>query len=106
MIFFTLFAFLLALASASPTLTAAPVDNVDAAQTINDCDYSMYEDHTDVNSPWAADCMILADNILGDGTWRLNDNGEFRQLAQYGSCAFGVRDARFVDYSASSDTSV
>ncbi|KAK0751865.1 hypothetical protein B0T18DRAFT_486343 [Schizothecium vesticola] len=44
-------------------------------------------------------------NIFGDGTWRLNDNGEFRQLSQYGSCAFGVRDARFVEHSAFSDAS-
>jgi len=106
MVFYALLHFLLALASASPTLTAAPVGNVDAAQTINDCDYGIYEDHTNVDSPWAADCMTLADNIFGDGTWRLNDNGEFRQLAQYGSCAFGVRDARFVERSALSDAPV
>lgn len=100
MIFFVHFAFLLALASASPPMTAGPGSIMDAAHGINDCDYGTYEDHSYGDSAWIADCMHLADNISGDSTWYLNDNGEFRQLAQYGSCAFGVKDARFEEDTA------
>lgn len=69
MIFFVLFAVFLALASASPPMTGAPGDIVNAAHAINDCDYGTYEVKIHAGSPWAADCMKLADNIFGDGTW-------------------------------------
>lgn len=92
MIFFVLFAVFLALVSASPPMTGAPGGIVNAAHTINDCDYGTYEERTHAGSPWAADCMKLVDNIFGDGTWYFGDNGEFRQLAQYQSCAFSARD--------------
>ncbi|KAK1829973.1 putative necrosis-inducing factor-domain-containing protein [Podospora conica] len=70
--------------------------NVDAAQTINDCDninrwWPLRG--TDDSSPFIADCEKLADNIIGDGTWDLSSHGATRQLAQYKSCSFSAVSA-------------
>ena len=98
MILFAFFASLLALTSASPTpvnpgLSRSDIEQVQsrAAQEINHCDFGISEDLTDDKSPWGYDCDILTSNIAGDGDWELKLLGEYRQLAQYNSCAFGVQ---------------
>ena len=98
MMLFAFFASLLALTSASPTpvtpgLARSDIERVQsrAAQEIKHCDFGYFEDHTDDKSPWSSDCDVLTNNIAGDGDWELRLNGEFRQIAQYNSCAIGVQ---------------
>ncbi|KAK5658957.1 hypothetical protein OQA88_1775 [Cercophora sp. LCS_1] len=60
---------------------------------INDCSDSSFENQTSGGSPKADDCAQLAKNIQGDGTWTYDSGGTQYQLAQYGTCAFGVQSA-------------
>lgn len=71
---------LLAAAQCSPTLVART----------NDCGDSSFENQSSGGSPAVSDCQQLAANIVGTGTWTVSDSAGFTQLAQYGTCAFGV----------------
>ena len=63
------------------------------------CGQSTYENENSKDSPLAADCQQLSDNLKDYGTfedreateeWKVVTMGSHRQLAQYKSCAFGV----------------
>ncbi|KAK0730932.1 putative necrosis-inducing factor-domain-containing protein [Lasiosphaeris hirsuta] len=63
------------------------------ASSINDCGDTTWEDHTSGASPSASDCMNLAANIVGGGTWTFESGGTQFQIAQKDTCAFGVQTA-------------
>ncbi|KAK3362412.1 putative necrosis-inducing factor-domain-containing protein [Lasiosphaeria hispida] len=63
------------------------------AASINDCSGTTWEDHTSAASPNVLDCMQLANNINGGGTWTFESGGTQFQIAQKDSCAFGVQTA-------------
>jgi hypothetical protein len=70
--------------SASPSVIFTP-SNVQA----DHCGPSSFANQTSDASPLVDDCIHLANNIIGDGTWTSNPLGH-RQLAKYGTCVFGV----------------
>lgn len=70
-------------------MSAAVIFQATAA-SINDCGDSSFENQTSGASPTVADCLKIAENIAGGGTWTTWGNPQ-RQLVQYGSCAFGVQ---------------
>ncbi|KAK0751864.1 putative necrosis-inducing factor-domain-containing protein [Schizothecium vesticola] len=95
MIFFTIFTFFLALVSASVISKGpgrSPFAQLSTRQSINDCDVGYYEDRTDDKSPFIADCETLITK-LKHGTCYLILNGEYKQIAQYKSCAVGIVSA-------------
>lgn len=62
---------------------------------IDDCGDSTFENDTWCGSPLASDCRILANNIAGGGTWEVEAvTGVNHQLAQFGTCAFGVHGTK------------
>ncbi|KAF9054896.1 putative necrosis-inducing factor-domain-containing protein, partial [Panaeolus papilionaceus] len=63
---------------------------LDSGRGINNCGDSSFINQTSGGSPTVADCRQLAANIAGDGTWTV-ELLEHHQLAQYGTCAFGVQ---------------
>jgi hypothetical protein len=44
-----------------------------------------------------ADCQHLARNIAGGGTWTVTSAGAQHQLAQYGTCAFGIQGDKSIN---------
>ena len=95
MIFLTIFTFFLALVSASVISKVpgrSPFAQLSTRQSINDCDVGYYEDRTDDKSPFIADCETLITK-LKHGTCYLILNGEYKQIAQYKSCAVGIVSA-------------
>ncbi|KAK3361557.1 putative necrosis-inducing factor-domain-containing protein [Lasiosphaeria ovina] len=81
------------LAPNSDTLTYTPGPSSAARslteRAINDCDNSSFENQSTGGSPTVGDCQRLANNIAGDGTWTVW-TGTQHQIAQYGTCAFGI----------------
>jgi hypothetical protein len=73
----------------NPTSPSNIMPTGDASAKINDCGNSSFENQSSGGSPLISDCQILVDNIRGDGTWTTMV-GDQRQLAQLGTCAFGV----------------
>jgi hypothetical protein len=57
--------------------------------SINDCGDSSFTDESSSASPAVADCLQIAENIAGGGTWTVFPPFQ-HQLVQYGTCAFGV----------------
>ncbi|KAK1757767.1 putative necrosis-inducing factor-domain-containing protein [Echria macrotheca] len=87
-------------ASDSPSNTSAltpwisPIELAPAFYTldsINDCGSSNFTNESSDASPLVSDCLHLADNIRGGGTWVFQSGGTQFQLAQSGTCAFGVQ---------------
>jgi hypothetical protein len=62
------------------------------ADSINDCGDSSFENQTSGASPSVNDCLQIAANIGGGGSWNVeNELHHQHQLVQYGSCALGVQ---------------
>lgn len=80
-------------AQCAPKVTVGKVGKAgelsERAIAINDCGDSTFINRSSGGSPRVADCEQLARNIAGDGTWTVDDSAQ-HQLAQYGTCAFGV----------------
>lgn len=76
------------------TIGCAPIspkkDTFSIAQTqVSHCGDASFNNQTSDASPLVSDCKQLAYNIRnGDAFWRIGA-GQYRQLAQYKSCAFG-----------------
>jgi hypothetical protein len=72
-----------------------PEANFTEGASINDCDVSTFIYETSDASPLVLDCLQIATNIAGGGTWEVEDDiGQQHQLVQYGTCAFGVQGSR------------
>ncbi|KAF3894541.1 Hce2 domain-containing protein [Trichophyton interdigitale] len=104
-----IFASLIACASAAPAGMTAPAattapapqtpnekpndpDLVFALSPANDCGDSTFTNGSSPASPLVADCLKIASNIAGGGTWTVQVGG-WHQLVQFGTCALGVRNA-------------
>ncbi|GFF25316.1 hypothetical protein IFM46972_01364 [Aspergillus udagawae] len=100
--------FLTAAVEAAPV--AAPADRsmneaspsvlfIKKRSSINDCGYSTFVNQSSGGSPRVDDCLQIARNIAGGGTWVVSAvAGVHHQLLQYGTCAFGVEhDPDFAD---------
>ncbi|KAK9321250.1 putative necrosis-inducing factor-domain-containing protein [Lipomyces orientalis] len=74
--------------TAPPVTPSSPVFS--KRDSINDCGDSTFIDGSSSGSPTVADCLQLAANIAGGGTWTEIGSG-FKTLATYGTCAFGVQ---------------
>ncbi|KAL2820977.1 putative necrosis-inducing factor-domain-containing protein [Aspergillus cavernicola] len=61
-----------------------------AADSINDCGDSSFDNNSSGGSPEVSDCQQIAANIAGGGSWTLDGSSVQRQLVQYGTCAFGA----------------
>jgi len=61
-----------------------------ADDSINDCGDSSFVDASSSGSPLVSDCLQIAANIAGGGTWEVDSLPIQHQLVQYGTCAFGV----------------
>ncbi|GFF42858.1 hypothetical protein IFM51744_05288 [Aspergillus udagawae] len=62
--------------------------------SINDCGASTFINQSSGGSPRVDDCLQIARNIAGGGTWVVSAIvGDHHQLLQYGTCAFGVEVA-------------
>jgi hypothetical protein len=92
---------LLLAASVEAAPVVSPVDNsvneaspsvlfVKKRASINDCGDSSFINQTSGASPRVDDCLQIARNIAGGGTWTVNGFGVQHQLVQYGTCAFGI----------------
>lgn len=58
---------------------------------VNDCGDSSFENQTTGGSPAVEDCLQIAANIAGGGTWEVEDIAfDQHQLVQYKTCALGV----------------
>ncbi|PSN59371.1 hypothetical protein BS50DRAFT_476817, partial [Corynespora cassiicola Philippines] len=64
----------------------------------NECGDSSFENQTTGGSPTVNDCRQLARNIAGNGRWTVGAGGEHRQLAQYGTCAFGAQGNKSMNW--------
>jgi hypothetical protein len=88
------FAALISTILAVPLTSSSSISKImprgNATILINDCGNSSFENQSSGGSPLISDCQILAENIRGDGTWTTWGSGR-RQLAQLGTCAFGVQ---------------
>jgi hypothetical protein len=89
-------------AAASATVAAADPKNTNAdspAPTFNNkttdtllCHGTSWVRQTSETSPLVTDCLHLCANIEGGGTWTVeNVRGSFHQIAEFGTCAFGVQ---------------
>jgi hypothetical protein len=57
----------------------------------NECGESTFENHNSGASPLIEDCLRIASNIAAGGKWEVESTAKDQhQLAQYGTCAFGV----------------
>lgn len=83
---------ILAAAAAAPTTTENPshIETIMKRNHEDKCGASTFENKSSAASPWVIDCQHLIYNIRKGGTWALHA-GRQRQLAQYGSCAFGAQ---------------
>ncbi|KAH8662546.1 putative necrosis-inducing factor-domain-containing protein [Xylariales sp. PMI_506] len=70
--------------------------------SVNDCGDSTFENQSSGGSPLVSDCLQLAANIAGGGSWRL-EIYEQRTLATYGTCAFGATAGPSVTYIGNQD---
>lgn len=58
----------------------------------SDCGASSFADETSGGSPLVDDCLQMVANIASGGRWNVDSTvGKQRQLAQWGTCAFGVQ---------------
>lgn len=74
--------------TASPAVLFSPSPD----NSVNDCGDSSFVNQTTGGSPSVSDCLQLASNIAGGGTWTVeNVAGNQHQIAQYNSCKFGVQ---------------
>ncbi|KAF9044226.1 putative necrosis-inducing factor-domain-containing protein [Panaeolus papilionaceus] len=76
--------------SADPGVSPAPVTYLASRDLINDCGNSWFGGETSGGSPRVDDCLTIANNISGGGTWTVALFGE-HQLVQFGTCAFAVQ---------------
>lgn len=74
-------------ASTSVLFTASPGNAVDH------CFESTFENKTSGASPKVQHCLKLVSNISGGGDWTINTY-KHSQIAQYGTCAFGVESPK------------
>jgi hypothetical protein len=58
--------------------------------SIGYCGKSTFENRTSGGSPRVDDCLQIARNIAGGGTWTVPGDTQ-HQLVQYGTCAFGTQ---------------
>jgi len=66
--------------------------NPSPGDSVNDCGNSSFTNRSSGGSPTVGDCLQIAANISGGGSWTVEDvAGLQHQLVQYGSCAFGVQ---------------
>jgi hypothetical protein len=72
----------------SPNVLFKPAPN----GSNNDCGDSSFVNQSSGGSPTVGDCLQIAANIGGGGSWEVENAAQsFHQLVQYGSCAFGVQ---------------
>lgn len=86
----TFFSLLLAAPTTQTPKTIHAATPLSARSQVHDCVNSTSEDQASNGSPLAADCLKIASNIAGGGSWTIL-SGHQHQLVQYGTCAFGVR---------------
>lgn len=87
----TILATLFASTLAAPvTVNPAAPSEILKRDSINDCEDSSFQNDTSTASPLVADCLQLAANIAGGGTWTLRGTDGSRSLAWYGTCIFGA----------------
>lgn len=103
-----------AMVLASTQIQAAPhhasPENATLAKRswIDDCGDSTFYKDTWCGSPLISDCLVLVSNIAGGGTWEVEAvTGVSHQLAQFGTCAFGVHGDKSINgfYVGNSDIS-
>jgi hypothetical protein len=79
----------------SPTEASTSVKflaNRSKQNSVNDCNDSTFESNSGLGSPLISDCLQIATNIAGGGTWEVETvTCKHHQLVQYGTCALGVR---------------
>ncbi|PPR07930.1 hypothetical protein CVT24_000910 [Panaeolus cyanescens] len=63
---------------------------LESRDLINNCGDSDFINQTSGGSPFVSDCLQIAANIAGGGSWAVALLTH-RQLVQYGTCAFGVQ---------------
>jgi Pathogen effector len=74
--------------NASPS---AIFDNPSPENSVNDCGDSTFVNKSSDGSPLVSDCLVIASNIAGGGTWTTSSNQDTaRKLVSYGTCAFDV----------------
>ncbi|OIW27963.1 hypothetical protein CONLIGDRAFT_634289 [Coniochaeta ligniaria NRRL 30616] len=70
---------------------ASQNSTTNSTTSINDCGDSIFYFQTSDSSPLSSDCLQIATNIAGGGSWEVETlTGKHHQLVQYGTCAFGV----------------
>jgi hypothetical protein len=78
-------------APVSPNL-AAPAVLFMTSNSVNDCGNSSLINQSSGGSPKISDCLQIAANIVGGGTWTVEAVFNLpHQLVQFGTCAFGVQ---------------
>ncbi|PPQ75191.1 hypothetical protein CVT24_010130 [Panaeolus cyanescens] len=101
----------LAVASAAPSPNpmpqSKPINYLETRDSVNDCGTSTFDNQTSGASPRVDDCLTIARNIAGGGSWvcyfwffiiawaltvlKAVALLAQHQLVQYGTCAFGVQ---------------
>ncbi|PPR05585.1 hypothetical protein CVT24_002786 [Panaeolus cyanescens] len=76
--------------SPMPQSNSATSLEIQSRTSINNCGNSSFENLTSNGSPLAADCLRIASNIAGGGSWAVALLAH-HQLVEYGTCAFGVQ---------------
>ncbi|CDM27637.1 hypothetical protein CBS147339_4225 [Penicillium roqueforti] len=89
------FVTLLVFVQAAPLAPKEP--RLEARASINDCGSSTFINQSSGDSPLVADCQVLVKNIAGGGTWTVPAVGRQHQLAQYGTCAFGIQGGQVLN---------
>ncbi|KAF9054911.1 putative necrosis-inducing factor-domain-containing protein [Panaeolus papilionaceus] len=80
----------MASAAPNPAPVSSPVNELETRASINNCGDSTFVNQSSGGSPRVEDCLRIARNIAGGGTWSVALIGH-HQLVEYGTCAFGVK---------------
>ncbi|CAI7609058.1 unnamed protein product [Penicillium bialowiezense] len=80
----TFFSLLLAAPTTQTPKTIHAATPLSARSQVHDCVNSTSEDQASNGSPLAADCLKIASNIAGGGSWTIL-SGHQHQLVQYGT---------------------
>ncbi|KAI2628678.1 putative necrosis-inducing factor-domain-containing protein [Hypoxylon sp. NC1633] len=62
---------------------------IEPRASVNDCGDASFENQSSPGSPLISDCEVIIENIKDGGTWTIFGRS-YRQLVQYGTCAFDV----------------
>ncbi|KAI0164012.1 hypothetical protein GGR57DRAFT_489709 [Xylariaceae sp. FL1272] len=78
-------------ASHNSTQKDRPGYPCNAPDTKSYCGNSTFENKGSEASPLVSDCLQLAKNIYIEGDWTVDSSGTQHQIAQFGSCKFGIQ---------------